>query len=517
MRENNRNSIEKCRKKLPQFTTMNVIDGQAGLVIYSSLIFYSLTIDNILNIIVLLILAGVSIAMLTGENGILTQAEDAKNETEKAGVEEAVDIAMAEYYMRKNAGEGIELGDYLNEKLEAGEFDNVTDNGDGTYTVEKDGYEVIVNEDGRQGEAQKAGPRPTVENVKVVLNSDGTGANLEEGTQPEGTKLYINFGAKIEGGTIKSVTSDNGTEVKETNGTYTMEVSKNGKYKFTIVGTVGGEEYTTTYTVEVKQYEISLKVGDYVRYGITYTDMYTDYEFTEENGWRVLDPGTENPDGTYTGVKLISTGLPAYLYYYGADIKSKETDKTSTNPGTVGKWAGNRTQRQNYLDLFNPANSIESDPNVYAATGLYYNFELIKFVQGSTSAKNVGAYKQIGTNTSGEISGEEFKVEGVAEEVHNLTLAELNKARGESETSTTSTRSKDGATGLFYLRELKEYGYSSEFPYYWLASPKNEYFSKSNLNIVSQEGYIQWYDNNTLEVRPVVSLKSNIEIEEVEI
>ena len=37
---------------LPQFTTMNVIDGQAGLVSYSSLIFYSLTIDNILNIMV---------------------------------------------------------------------------------------------------------------------------------------------------------------------------------------------------------------------------------------------------------------------------------------------------------------------------------------------------------------------------------------------------------------------------------------------------------------------------------
>ena len=68
MRENNRNSIEKCRKKLPQFTTMNVIDGQAGLIIYTSLIFDSLTIDNILNIIVLLILAGVSINMIIGDN-----------------------------------------------------------------------------------------------------------------------------------------------------------------------------------------------------------------------------------------------------------------------------------------------------------------------------------------------------------------------------------------------------------------------------------------------------------------
>lgn len=64
MRENNRNSIEKSRKKLPQFTTMNVIDGQASLVIYASLIFYSLTIDNILNIIIAVInTLGISIGL----------------------------------------------------------------------------------------------------------------------------------------------------------------------------------------------------------------------------------------------------------------------------------------------------------------------------------------------------------------------------------------------------------------------------------------------------------------------
>mgnify|MGYP003522768529 CR=1 FL=1 len=98
MRENNRNSIEKCRKKLPQFTTMNVIDGQAGLIIYTSLIFYSLTIDNILNIIVLLILAGVTIAMLTGDNGILTKANNSKNETAKATAKEKVQTeVMASY------------------------------------------------------------------------------------------------------------------------------------------------------------------------------------------------------------------------------------------------------------------------------------------------------------------------------------------------------------------------------------------------------------------------------------
>lgn len=49
MRRKNRKPIASI-ENLPQFTTMNVIEGQAGLVKYSSLIFYSLTLDNILNI-----------------------------------------------------------------------------------------------------------------------------------------------------------------------------------------------------------------------------------------------------------------------------------------------------------------------------------------------------------------------------------------------------------------------------------------------------------------------------------
>lgn len=102
MRKNNRNPIKKCRRKLPQFTTMNVIDGQAGLVIYSSLIFYSLTIYNILNIIVLLILAGVSIATLIGDNGILTRANDAKTSTDIAEEKEKIDLAIQASKINEN-------------------------------------------------------------------------------------------------------------------------------------------------------------------------------------------------------------------------------------------------------------------------------------------------------------------------------------------------------------------------------------------------------------------------------
>ena len=50
----------------------------------------------VITIIVLLILAGVSIAMLTGENGILTQAKKAKEETEKAAEEEERQLSELE-------------------------------------------------------------------------------------------------------------------------------------------------------------------------------------------------------------------------------------------------------------------------------------------------------------------------------------------------------------------------------------------------------------------------------------
>ena len=50
----------------------------------------------VITIIVLLILAGVSIAMLTGENGILTQAQRAKEETENATRQEEEDLAKIE-------------------------------------------------------------------------------------------------------------------------------------------------------------------------------------------------------------------------------------------------------------------------------------------------------------------------------------------------------------------------------------------------------------------------------------
>ena len=57
----------------------------------------------VVTIVVLIILAAVSISMLTGENGIITQAQNAKDATEQARVEELVDLAVNSL-MGKNTG-----------------------------------------------------------------------------------------------------------------------------------------------------------------------------------------------------------------------------------------------------------------------------------------------------------------------------------------------------------------------------------------------------------------------------
>ena len=56
----------------------------------------------VITIIVLLILAGVSIAMLTGSNGVLTKATTAKSETAVAEIKEQVTLAMNEILMNAN-------------------------------------------------------------------------------------------------------------------------------------------------------------------------------------------------------------------------------------------------------------------------------------------------------------------------------------------------------------------------------------------------------------------------------
>ncbi len=76
----------------------------------------------VITIIVLLILAGVSIAMLTGDNGILTQANKAKADTARAEVVEKVNMELNAQLTNAMAGSNFDAKDKIESNI--GTFDN---------------------------------------------------------------------------------------------------------------------------------------------------------------------------------------------------------------------------------------------------------------------------------------------------------------------------------------------------------------------------------------------------------
>lgn len=246
------------------------------------------------------------------------------------------------------------------------------------------------------------------------------------------------------------------------------------------------------------------KIGDYVQYNVSYKDMYSNYEFTANNGWRILDLGTRNADGTYSDVKIISTGVPVKLHYsYLENIGNQNN----------AWWASDLQVENVYGKEYSTGSN--NYPNRYMAVGLSENFESICFSKGNTTTPNQGIYTKVNSNETESIYGSIFKTEE-ASEVHALTLEELNKARGLNRDDNTTVTAKDASTGLFYLRDLanenSEYGYTESLTTAcWIGTPYiigNKtfpmYCNGSTGNIVS------YNTDQPLGLRIVVSLNKKI-------
>ena len=229
----------------------------------------------VVTIVVLLILAGVSINTVLGDDGIIKKAKEAAEATKRASAEEEMNRLVLEYQLASN---DETLESFLQEKVTEGRIDGVTDNGDGTITITK----KVEGKDYTITVKKPAAPTPSVKvgAIRVVSDSTGAGSSLGEASTRKGTTLYIMIESTISGGT---------TTVSPQ---VPYAVTENGTYKFTVTGTVNGTAYTKEVSVEVNQFK------DTYEYMDKNTEVtYPDGKVWVPEGFRIADDSSDNIQG----------------------------------------------------------------------------------------------------------------------------------------------------------------------------------------------------------------------------
>ena len=241
----------------------------------------------VVTVVVLIILAGVSINAVIGNDGIIKKAQNSANLTKEAEVKESINRTILEFYLTDDYET---LEDFLNAKVSEGKIDSVTKNADGTLTVKKGEYSVTVeNKTNSSGGSSSGGstggetqtPEITIGEAKIVANSDGTGSAITDAASVYlGNTLYITFVHSITGGT---------TTVDKT---IPYAVTKNGTYTFTVTGTVNGKSYTKNVSVTVNQFK---DVYEYMQTNTKVT--YSDGEVWVPEGFKVADDSASTVQG----------------------------------------------------------------------------------------------------------------------------------------------------------------------------------------------------------------------------
>ena len=139
----------------------------------------------VITIVVLLILAGVSIATLTGPNGLLTRANEAKQATTEAGAREKLQMEVAGSFDNNGNFNMQRLKDNLKNNLVLQDSD-ITDNGDGSIKVTIDGYDMSVSADGNIRNVVTT--PPTIAVVQETIFKDSNSSN-KEAVIPKGFKV----------------------------------------------------------------------------------------------------------------------------------------------------------------------------------------------------------------------------------------------------------------------------------------------------------------------------------------
>lgn len=324
----------------------------------------------VITIIVLLILAGVTIATLTGDNGILTKANEAKTRTNEKDEEEQIEIGYTEYLMADQTGEKVNFevseatvtgkeGDWII-KFDKTEKEYYFDGETITKVTWKQKGDTITNIETKQ--TLKVGDYvdydPTLEanasDLTYTSKTDKTGADSDQEFNAE-TYKNAEYGWRILGvskGKLRLISGEFVGAGNYTNGSrtyYTLKGQKgyiNGIEELNkisaIFGHGKGAEKATSITAEdineITGYDpatAKCEEGNFNEYGnkVTYTkEGETKLSSSATNGQKWS--GTQNTlnyydksNKTFKTLTSGSTQITSTFYYYNPTTLNTKQEK----------------------------------------------------------------------------------------------------------------------------------------------------------------------------------------------
>ena len=470
-----------------------------------------------------MILVGVSINTVLGDDGIIKKAKEAAAATKQASAEEEMNRLVLEYQL---ASKDETLESFLQEKVTEGRIDGVTDNGDGTITITK----KVEGKDYTITVKKPVAPTPSVKvgAIRVVSDSTGAGSSLGEASTRKGTTLYIMIESTISGGT---------TTVSPQ---VPYAVTENGTYKFTVTGTVNGTTYTKEVSVTVNQFknsilnDINIKIGDSVNYTYDPAGSYSlsstysgssDQTIAQTTGltWKVLNVDKENDT-----VDIISTNPTSSTVYFknilgynNGPYLMNEICKAQYSNKTLGVNA----RSINLLDMEKHLTS----PGITARNAYQYDSSTAKYGTTKTYPSNT-KYPSLYANQK-----------GAGPNVSSITPSDITKGNDPYEESkpivpkgtTEPTNDSTYGTGrpltvtqTYYNISINDtnYGTASTVlangtPFWVAARYVNTYSDHASFGLrlagTNTDGYVMFYsygdaDGDDYALRPVVSLPSSL-------
>ena len=354
----------------------------------------------VITIVILLILAGIAIAALTGNNGLFSRAQQAKEETIKSQLKEEITMAIQEIQAEElPRGNNVTLETLADGQLESKLKDITVALENDEINGEYKDYEYTINS-----------------NLNVTINGEVTGvrikgsAEVQSGYVFEGNTVEIKVTASITEGTITGIEAPEGATIKtDTSATEKVyTVNKNGTYIFKITS---DSEKTKNVTANVENILSAPQ--------ITISEVKKDsFKINVENDY---------PNGAIT----------EYKYFVGGTVKQQgTTDKSYTVTGLAELTEYNNIQVTAYINSVNKVSNVEK-VTTDLKDGIAYSWdaivEMAKAISNDTSITDDSDTATVNGKTlkvgqMKNLDGKRVRILGF----NHDTLSEPNTAYGSS-------------------------------------------------------------------------------------